>query len=124
MLDLSISDDAEDDLLNAYNWYQAKEHGLGEHFLSSVQDGLTLIRQHPEIFPVFIVECRRAFVHLFVISCAYLVIKTRSHVVDGPFIQEITIGVLSCGLLIALLGWLVAKLAVNGMRKLADAAGF
>jgi hypothetical protein len=43
-----------------YVWYQAKEYGLGDRFLSSVQDGLVDFgyRQHPEIFPVSMVECR------------------------------------------------------------------
>lgn len=71
MLDLIILDDAEDDLLNAYNWYQAKEYGLGDRFLSSVQDGLTLIRQHPEIFPVSTVECRRALIAKFPFEIIY-----------------------------------------------------
>jgi plasmid stabilization system protein ParE len=71
MLDLIILDDAEDDLLNAYNWYEAKEHGLGDRFLSSVQDGLTLIRQHPEIFPVSLVECRRALISKFPFEIIY-----------------------------------------------------
>ena len=71
MLDFIILDDAEDDLLNAYNWYQAKEHGLGDRFLSSVQDGLTLIRQHPEMFPVSVVECRRASISKFPFEIIY-----------------------------------------------------
>jgi hypothetical protein len=71
MLDIVILDDAEDDLLNAYNWCQTKEHGLGDRFLSSVQDGLTLIRQHPEIFPVSIVECRRALISKFPFEIIY-----------------------------------------------------
>ena len=71
MLDLIILDDAEDDLLNANNWYQTKEHGLGDRFLSSVQDGLTLIRQHPEIFPVSVVECRRALISKFPFEIIY-----------------------------------------------------
>ena len=51
MLDFILLADAEDDLVEAYNWYESKEFGLGYRFLDSVQDGLTLIRQHPEIFP-------------------------------------------------------------------------
>lgn len=71
MLDFIILDDAEDDLLNAYNWCQAKEHGLGDRFLSSVQDGLALIRQHPEIFPMSIFECRRALISKFPFEIIY-----------------------------------------------------
>jgi plasmid stabilization system protein ParE len=71
MLDFIILDDAEDDLLNAYNWYQAKEHGLGDRFLSSVHDGLTLIRQHPEIFPVCVAGCRKALISKFPFEIIY-----------------------------------------------------
>ncbi len=71
MLDFIILDDAEDDLLNAYNWYQAKELELGDRFLSSVQEGLTLIRQHPDIFTVSIVECRRALISKFPFEIIY-----------------------------------------------------
>jgi len=71
MLDFIILDDAEDDLLNAYNWCQAKEHGLGDRSLSSVQDGLALIRQHPEIFPMSIFECRRALISKFPFEIIY-----------------------------------------------------
>ena len=79
MLDLIILDDAEDDLLNAYNWYQAKEYGLGDRFLSSVQDGLTLIRQHPESFPVSTVECRRALIAKF--PCEIIYEKKENRIV-------------------------------------------
>ena len=71
MLDFIILDDAEDDLRNAYNWYQTKEQGLGDRFLSSVQDGLTLIRQHPEIFPVCVSEFRRALISKFPFEIIY-----------------------------------------------------
>jgi hypothetical protein len=47
MLDVILLADAEDELAYSYNWYESKEFGLGDRFLKSVQDGLTLIRQHP-----------------------------------------------------------------------------
>ncbi len=37
MLDLIILDDAEDDLLNAYDWYEAKEHGHMDPFLEPIR---------------------------------------------------------------------------------------
>ncbi len=71
MLNFILSDDAEEDLLNAYNLYKSKEHGLGDRFLTAIHDGLTLIRQHPEIFPIAIVGCRRALVSKFPFEIIY-----------------------------------------------------
>jgi hypothetical protein len=50
MLELSILAGAKDDLDEAYNWYESKEIGLGDRFLSYVEDGFSLIRQHPKSF--------------------------------------------------------------------------
>jgi plasmid stabilization system protein ParE len=71
MLDIIILDDGEDDLVEAYNWYESKEFGLGHRFLSSVHEGLTLIRQHPEIFPVCASEFRRALISKFPFEIIY-----------------------------------------------------
>ena len=71
VLDFILSADAEDDLLEAYNWYESKEFGLGDRFLNSVQDGLILIRQHPEIFPVCTSAFRRALISKFPFEIIY-----------------------------------------------------
>jgi len=71
MLDLIVLADAEDDLIQAYNWYESREFGLGDRFLNSVQDGLTLMRQHPEIFPVCISRFRRALISKFPFEIIY-----------------------------------------------------
>jgi hypothetical protein len=71
MLDVILLADAEDELVYAYNWYESKEFGLGDRFLKSVQDGLTLIRQHPEAFPVCAAEFRRALVSRFPFEIIY-----------------------------------------------------
>ena len=71
MLDFILLADAEDDIVEAYNWYESKESGLGDRFLGSVQDGLTLIRQHPEMFPVCASEFRRAIISKFPFEIIY-----------------------------------------------------
>lgn len=71
MLDFILLADAENDLVEAYNWYESKEFGLGYRFLDSVQDGLTLIRQHPEIFPVCASAFRRALISKFPFEIIY-----------------------------------------------------
>ena len=72
MLDFILLADAEDDLVEAYSWYEHKEFGLGHRFLNSVQDGLTLSRQHPKIlFPVCASEFRRALISKFPFEIIY-----------------------------------------------------
>jgi hypothetical protein len=71
MLDFILLADAEDDLVEAYNSYESREFGLGHRFRSSVQDGLTLIRQYPEIFPVCASEFRRALISKFPFEIIY-----------------------------------------------------
>lgn len=71
MLDLILSANAEDDLVEAYNWHESKKFGLGYRLLNSVQNGLTLIRQHPEIFPVCATAFRRALISKFPFEIIY-----------------------------------------------------
>jgi plasmid stabilization system protein ParE len=71
MLELSFLVGAKDDLDEAYNWYESKEIGLGDRFLKYVQDGLLLIRQHPEIFPVCASRFRRALISRFPFEIIY-----------------------------------------------------
>jgi hypothetical protein len=52
MLDVIFLAAAEDDLAQGYNFYESTEFGLGDRSLNCVQGGLSLIGQHPEIFPI------------------------------------------------------------------------
>ena len=71
MLELSLLAGARDDLDEAYNWYESREIGLGDRFLNYVQDGLFLIRQHPEIFPICTAEFRKALISKFPFEIIY-----------------------------------------------------
>ena len=71
MLDLILLADAKDDLDEAYNWYESNEIGLGDRFLNYIQDGLSLIRQHPETFPVCASNFRRALISKFPFEIIY-----------------------------------------------------
>jgi len=47
---LSIALRAESDLMEAFNWYEARSAGLGHEFLRCVEARLNLIARAPEIF--------------------------------------------------------------------------
>jgi len=62
---LIIRPEAEADLADAYDWYERQREGLGAEFLSSVNDGMKLIRGNPRLFPVIRKEAHRALIHRF-----------------------------------------------------------
>ena len=49
---------AEADIQSAYQWYENRESGLGEVFLTAVDAALAAIAKQPEIYPL-IFDCFR-----------------------------------------------------------------
>jgi hypothetical protein len=49
---VSFRPGAKAELMEAYNWYEEREIGLGSDFMRCIDACLQLIRRHPEIFPV------------------------------------------------------------------------
>lgn len=41
---------AHEEYINAYEWYEIKQIGLGDRFMKSVEMRLTQISEHPEYF--------------------------------------------------------------------------
>ena len=41
--------EAEQDVAEAYSWYEAREPGLGEDFLRCVEACMLTIQRHPEL---------------------------------------------------------------------------
>jgi plasmid stabilization system protein ParE len=46
-----IRPEAESDIAEAYEWYEAQSSGLGAEFLAAVDEGLAAIREMPQRFP-------------------------------------------------------------------------
>ena len=67
---------AEDDVLDAYTWYEDKSAGLGNRFLDSLDDAFQLILENPVAFPSVIDEVRRTVTRTF----PYLVFFTHDDV--------------------------------------------
>jgi plasmid stabilization system protein ParE len=51
LYDLIIKEEAKFEIIEAYNWYESKQEGLGERFVLDLDDYFERIRSTPEIFP-------------------------------------------------------------------------
>jgi len=59
--ELVIAPEAEQDLADAYAWYEIRRPGLGEEFLSCVGACIEAIRRRPEIHPLVFEDYRRGW---------------------------------------------------------------
>jgi plasmid stabilization system protein ParE len=64
---------AEQELKEAYDWYEGREKGLGFEFLQAVEGCVQTIRRHPEIFPEANKNIRQGVLRRFPYSIFYLV---------------------------------------------------
>ena len=63
--DLIIAPEAEQDMAEAYAWYEGRWVGLGEEFLSCVDACIEAIRRTPEMHLVIHESYRRGLVRRF-----------------------------------------------------------
>jgi plasmid stabilization system protein ParE len=63
---------AEDEMKEAYEWYEERAPGLGMEFIRSVEVCVQTIRRHPEIFPVVYKNVRQGVVRRFPYSILYV----------------------------------------------------
>jgi toxin ParE1/3/4 len=62
---LIISNDAESDLDEAYNWYELQRKGLGSDFLLRIEEALSILQQFPQSNQCIYFEVRRQLVRRF-----------------------------------------------------------
>ena len=62
---LILRPEAEEDLREAYIWYEQQRPGLGDELLRAVDDCLAAVRRYPMMNPVVHKEARRALTHRF-----------------------------------------------------------
>jgi len=72
-----VRPEAEDDLKEAYAWYEDKRTGLGYDFLLQVDAGLNLIARNPNIHPIEYKETRKHLVKRFPYKIIYLFEKEK-----------------------------------------------
>lgn len=63
--------EAETDVAESYDWYEACELGLGEDFRRCVEACVLSIQRHPQLYPVTVDEFRRALVRRFPFEIFY-----------------------------------------------------
>ena len=63
--------EAEQDVIAAYSWYEAREPGLGEEFLRCVEACVQNVQRHPQLYPVAVDEFRRALIRRFPFEIFY-----------------------------------------------------
>ena len=68
---LVVAPEAEQDLDEAYAWYEERRFGLGEEFLSSIDACVQFICRNPEIYEVVYKSYRRALVRRFPYAVFY-----------------------------------------------------
>lgn len=69
--------EAEDDVADAFAWYEEQSRGLGSHFLLCVEAALSQIKRHPDASPVVHRQIRRALLRRFPYGVFYLLEDTR-----------------------------------------------
>ena len=73
----TIRPEAENDLKEAFSWYEDKRQGLGHDFLLQVDAGLKLIERNPKIYSPEHKGTRKHVIKRFPYKVVYLVEKER-----------------------------------------------
>jgi toxin ParE1/3/4 len=76
-LGLLIKPKAEEDLAEAYDWYEEQRIGLGDELLLCVESAIESARRNPELFPAVRRDVRRALTRRFPYGVFYVVESDR-----------------------------------------------
>ncbi len=68
---LVFATEAEQDIAEAYNWYEGRRSGLGEEFLTCIDASVYKICRDPKLYPIIHEEYRRALVRRFPYAIFY-----------------------------------------------------
>ena len=60
-----IRPEAESDIKDAYEWYEAQRKGLGENFLLCIEEALSRLSLNPAIYSIVYKKIRRVLIHRF-----------------------------------------------------------
>jgi plasmid stabilization system protein ParE len=69
--ELILAPEAQQDLSDAYAWYESRRLGLGEEFLSCIDACIQVIRRTPAVYPVVYENYRRALARRFPYAIFY-----------------------------------------------------
>lgn len=66
-----IASEAEQDIADAYAWYESRQIGLGEEFLNCVDACVEGTLRSPEMYPIVYEDYRRALIRRFPYAVFY-----------------------------------------------------
>jgi toxin ParE1/3/4 len=79
----NLSQEAEDDLFEAFTWYEEQKKGLGDEFLKSLDKAYKSILQYPNSYQIRYKRKVRAFaVDRFPFLILYVVEKTDINIIS------------------------------------------
>ncbi len=68
---------ANEEYISAYEWYEAREEGIGERFMAAVEQRLLQIVEHPLRYSVHHAKYRQVKVNRFPYSITYQVFPRK-----------------------------------------------
>jgi plasmid stabilization system protein ParE len=75
--DLILHTHVEEDINDAYNWYEDKQEGLGELFLSELTGCYDKLKTHPEFYGKSGRNYRRLILHHFPYLIAFEIVRHK-----------------------------------------------
>lgn len=69
--------EVQEEMNEAYNWYEKQKLGLGDEFLDSVEQTLNRVSSMPKSYQVVYRDVRRAVVKRFPYAVYYRIISSR-----------------------------------------------
>jgi plasmid stabilization system protein ParE len=69
--------EVQEELNEAYSWYESQKPGLGDEFLDCLDETVNLICQMPESYAVTYRDIRRAIVRRFPYAVYYRIVSSR-----------------------------------------------
>ncbi len=79
----NLSDEAEDDLFEAYHWYEQQRIGLGEKFLEALDNALEVLLKNPATYRIrYKGKVRGYIVHRFPFIIHYVFEKQDVNVLS------------------------------------------
>jgi len=70
-ISILLSKDAEQDIDEAFIWYELRSEGLGDKFILSVENGFQYLRTNPEAFPIVFKNLRKHVMSKFPFNIYY-----------------------------------------------------
>jgi plasmid stabilization system protein ParE len=85
---LIVRPEAEEDISDAFRWYESQSIGLGAEFIRSVEASFSSIGRNPELYAEIHLTIRRALVRRFPYGIFYLLDKDKINILAVMYIRR------------------------------------